>query len=345
MRWLALACACRAASDEVVISYEGSIDANLGGLGNRLLGLISAKMLADLARARFAVVDERFTGLARFSELFEYPPALRWNASHDDYDPTCKLMFENHKCGQTLAHLNSRRSGHEKLMAKLHPESSTLRLRFPQCDVFRVVSNMYFGALYRPNATRPSFGDVVASIARPSAAIAARVRNATKGWEPANHAVAVHLRSFFKPDLGAVAGCLCDVAARTSYAATRQQRDPPPAVKQAWLISDSARLQTELRDALAARCGLDARLSANAYDLAAGEDSRAHRRGPDIVDAAFDHALARTARVFLGTPGSSFSDTAVGLHPDASRLRLPDCALIPARDHAPPNHKWCRQVG
>ncbi|KAH8057506.1 hypothetical protein JL722_6585 [Aureococcus anophagefferens] len=68
MRWLALACACRAASDEVVISYEGSIDANLGGLGNRLLGLISAKMFADLARARFAVVDERFTGLARFSE-------------------------------------------------------------------------------------------------------------------------------------------------------------------------------------------------------------------------------------------------------------------------------------
>ena len=137
---------------------------------------------------------------------------------------------------------------------------------------------MYFGALYRPNATRPSFGDVVASIARPSAAIAARVRNATKGWEPANHAVAVHLRSFFEPDLGAVAGCLCDVAARTSYAATRQQRDPPPAVKQAWLISDSARLQVELRDMLAARCGLGARLSANAYDLAAGEDSRAHRR-------------------------------------------------------------------
>ena len=123
MRWLALACACVVASDEVVISYEGSIDANLGGLGNRLLGLISAKMFADLARARFAVVDERFTGLARFSELFEYPPALRWNASHDAYDPTCKLMFENHKCGQTLAHLNSRRSGHEKLMAKLHPES------------------------------------------------------------------------------------------------------------------------------------------------------------------------------------------------------------------------------
>ncbi|KAH8095669.1 methyltransferase [Aureococcus anophagefferens] len=301
MRWLALACACVVASDEVVISYEGSIDANLGGLGNRLLGLISAKMFADLARARFAVVDERFTGLARFSELFEYPPALRWNASHDDHDPTCKLMFENHKCGQTLAHLNSRRSGHEKLMAKLHPESSTLRLRFPQCDVFRVVSNMYFGALYRPNATRPSFGDVVASIARPSAAIAARVRNATKGWEPANHAVAVHLRSFFKPDLGAVAGCLCDVAARTSYAATRQQRDPPPAVKQAWLISDSGcRSSSGYAGGARPRRGAGER-----RDLAAGEDSRAHRRGPDIVDAAFDHALARTARVFLGTPGSS----------------------------------------
>ncbi|KAH8073095.1 hypothetical protein JL721_3073 [Aureococcus anophagefferens] len=342
MRWLALACACRAASDELLISYEGSIDANLGGLGNRLLGLISAKMFADLG-ARFAVVDERFTGHVPFSGMFDYPPALRWNASHDAYDLTCGLNFENHRCGQTLAHLNSRRSG-EELMAKLHPESSTLRLRFPQCTVFRVVSNMYFGALYRPNATRPSSGDVVSHVARPSAAVAARVRAATAGWEPANHAVAVHLRSFFKPDLDAVAVCLCHVVGKTKYEATRNQSDPPPVVKQAWLISDSARLQRDLRDLLTARCGLDAKLSANAYNLAAGEDSRAHRKAPDIVDAAFDHALARTARVFLGTPGSSFSDTAVGLHPNASRLILPDCALIPARDHAPPNHKWCRQV-
>ena len=118
------------------------------------------------------------------------------------------------------------------------------------------------------------------------------------------------------------------------------------------------KLHERKRDATLERCEGKGRLSGGGWHSLALRANKTIRQwgqalegqGPPegrvlAVSAAFDHALARTARVFLGTPGSSFSDTAVGLHPDASRLRLPDCALIPAREHAPPNHKWCRQVG